>query len=153
MSSKSPMVLIVLTLAAWQWPTTTAAQQDSTKLLAPTYPGAILVPYQNDDDAREIMVDKFGVGTPAFTDETRTFLAKDPIDVVRAFYDDAIGPHDACADRDAAIDSLPVGGVNQNHRRVAVRWLRGRRGHARERDQCGAQQQGEPRLRAGDSRM
>ena len=92
MRSKAPTALIVLTLTAWQWPTTTVAQQDTTMLLAPTYPGALLVPYHNDQDPREIMK-RFGVvETPAFTDQTLTFLSKDPIDVVRAFYDGDIGP-------------------------------------------------------------
>ncbi|MCH8935781.1 MAG: hypothetical protein IIB90_08660 [Gemmatimonadetes bacterium] len=91
MRSKTPTALIVLTLIAWQWPTNTAARQDTTKLLAPTYPGALLVPYHNDQDPRESM-NRFGVGTPAFTDQTRTFLSKDPMDVVRAFYDGEIGP-------------------------------------------------------------
>ncbi len=92
MRNKSLMVLIVLTWASWQWPTSATAQEDTTKLLAPTYPSALFIPYQNEQDARDIMIDRFGIGSPAFTDQTRTFLAKDPIDVVRAFYDGAIEP-------------------------------------------------------------
>lgn len=92
MKNKSLTGLFVLTLAASQWPVSATARQGPTQLLAPAYPSALLVPYQNDAEVRELMIDRFGVGNPAFTDQTRTFLSQDPIDVVRAFYDGEIGP-------------------------------------------------------------
>jgi len=67
-----------------------AAQQNGADLVAPVYPAAIPVPHVDDsaDLLRDWNLEDDGY---VFKDNTRSFLSKDRIDKVRAYYDAEIG--------------------------------------------------------------
>ena len=72
-------------------PQQAAAQQGTAKLIAPTYPGAISVPHENEEGYLSEWRVIYSYSRDVFTDKTRSFFSKDPIETVRAYYDREIG--------------------------------------------------------------
>ena len=66
----------------WSW--------DASVLIAPTYPSAIAVPFESESQSQRDGW-RFNDGNRVFTEHTRSFYAKDPIDRVRSFYDAEVG--------------------------------------------------------------
>ncbi len=71
-------------------PVRAAQAQSAPVLIGPTYPSAIAVPFESESESQRDSW-RFNDGSWVFTEHTRSFYAKDPIDRVRSFYDAEVG--------------------------------------------------------------
>ena len=88
-SSHSARAMLVIAIGAGL-PIRPAAAQSAPILIGPTYPSAIAVPFEGDPQAQR-EVRRFDDGHRVFSEQTRSFYARDPIDQVRSFYDTEVG--------------------------------------------------------------